>query len=128
MTAAGNVLGFLPVTELGMAKGIAADLAPAGSGLIRGALANATGSAAEGASANYLAALGHGASAAEAEKQGLWGGIFGAPIGAASEIGGARVCAVWSKAPEVWRAGGNGMRPACRGPRRTCMPPRRRRL
>ena len=77
-----------------MARGIAADLAPAGSGFVRGALANATGSAAEGASANYLTALTHGATPAEAEKQGLWGGIVGArPLGRSVKLAGGRVCA-----------------------------------
>ena len=101
MAAAGNVLGFLPVTELGMAKGIAADLAPAGSGFVRGALANATGSAAEGASANYLTALTHGATPAEAERQGVLGAVVGAPIGALSEAGGRVFAPSGPKPPEV---------------------------
>ena len=110
--AAGGRLGAMaPIVQgamyamgpgsLGMAKGIAADLAPAGSGLVRGALANAAGSAAEGASANYLGALGHGASPGEAEKQGLQGAVIGAPIGALSEGAGRMFAPTGPKPPEV---------------------------
>ena len=87
--------------KLGMAKGIAADIAPAGSGFLRGIVGNVVGSSAEGASANYVSALGHGATPAEAEKQGVTGAVIGAPVGALSEIGGRMFAPAGPKPPEV---------------------------
>ena len=98
---AANMTGFGPVGQLGMAKGIAADLAPAGSSFLRGIFGNAVGSSAEGASANYLAALGHGASPDDAAKQGVVGAVVGAPVGALSEAAGRAFAPVGPKPPEV---------------------------